>query len=380
MAIRKITSMLASAALLACCVSCGDSGDGTEEKNDLSLGNPLAAQTSVLDGKYASVDPIDGNWTSYKTDIDSGLRYAVKSYLNSDIKPLEFSGRSFRMLGSFISKEWSSYSGTYTLNDGKIIFNYEKYHTENVDVDLNEEKPEFDNDIIIQKYKAEALKGLTKDEQTKRIKEEQTKRSISLLHEALQELNKTGTYFNKVSARIMKSDKVNSPGILPIFSVRSPGIMKRRDTPFMLCPVDDFICVETYGMKLDGSYRKGKNFTVNFDPMAPYYDDAYSNYNLEPDSRGRNDEMYQTYLERFFAGSRDTTITFSNGKWTWKNGAGEIVNNGYYMESDEHPGLIGMFIGEDSAHNDKNYQMVCPLLFYIAGDGTIWYPNWVKMD
>ena len=83
---------------------------------------------------------------------------------------------------------------------------------------------------------------------------------------------------------------------------------------------------------------------------------------------------------KFFGDLNDTKIEFSGGQWTWTNSEGELLNNGTYLEGSEHEGIIGMFIDDNSRKNDSIYKMLCPLLFYIDDDGTIWYPGFVKMN
>ncbi len=147
-------------------------------------------------------------------------------------------------------------------------------------------------------------------------------------------------------------------------------------------------------MELKGSYKKGKKFTVKFDPLAPISDDKSSihnsifndmskkeliNYVIESDVPVNDDRHIIQLMFNLIGDLGEGEIIFDDGKWEWYNGKGDLVNNGTYQESKDYPGLIGMYVDEDSERYIDSYSHVCPHLFYIDGK-DISYPCMVKMD
>lgn len=381
MAVRKLTSMLASAALLACCVSCGDSGDGTEEKNDLSLGNPLAAQTSVLDGDYAPVNAGFIN-DSYKNGIDAGFNAAITNTKSTKLDLLHFSNGSFEFFFNVKSDYPPVYRGKYTIENGKIILTYEQFKSGEFDISIYDDIPEPVTDTNGKKGKN------TKKSSNEELVKIRNKRK----QDEMKLLNESGTFYNPVCPRMFNVDKNISYSQFPWFKgVYGINRNSEKDPPEMIYSVDDCICTPTYGFDKCSGYRSGMPFTLSFDAMAAMMDDPGSIYNRRLSNGDSNVTPFLNHIKTEFNQSTDTTIEFADGKWTWKNGAGEIVNNGYYLESSRYKGIIGMFTDENSTKSinaeskvqkrtAEQFNKLCPLLFYIAGDGTIWYPNWVKMN
>ena len=90
----------------------------------------------------------------------------------------------------------------------------------------------------------------------------------------MQTLNETGTYYQYVGNRIDFSDRYIAYNILPLVVQNVFGSTKRDDTPVYLYPVDDLICVPTYGTELDGSYSYGKDFTIVYNAVDTYLEDS----------------------------------------------------------------------------------------------------------
>ena len=396
MALKKISLVLA-AVLMAGCISCGDSGDdnGTSGKSTAKSNKAEKAvvfsssDSDFSEGKYATVWPYTGKRAIYDDDVDKGFKEALKSEKNISMPSLEFDDGEFTMRGDMENNiEFAAYKGSYSVDDGEIKFSYENFHGENYDVSIDEKLPDYDKEIVetSNPYKAKSLEGLPMDEKKKRVKEERLIYSRHTMQNKMKRWNETGSYYNNVAPRMMFSDKVAAYNAFPIFTMNVKGVQQREDSAFVLHSVDDFICVPTYGFELDGDYDKGDDFSITYNILDTMKDDPYSIYNLDKweSTQMKEDATYAEYYERIIEKQigdlKDTRIEFSNGKWTWTNSKGELINNGTYLESDDHEGFIAMFVVDDSKNNDKDYQQLSPLYFYIDGDGTIWYPNWIKMD
>ena len=374
MTLRRGIGIIAAAAMLTVCsVSCGDSddeeGSGSDSpKDSYTNTDPFnsfdkgGAGIGYPEGSYAKIEPIGNyNYTDYESSIDAGIKQAIESYRSLEAKPLTFTGERFEIKAQTWFDEINTfsnspnepsctYSGTFTVENGKILLSYENFHsdTSNYDINVNDELPKRNN---VQDY--------------------------------MRELNETGSYFTKVTPRIYTFDKNISYITLPYFAEYSGGTIKREGENFILSVVGDFICAPTYGFWLNGSYSRGSDFTIDYNMLSSYLDDPYSVYSL-------NGRDYRDQIEHFFGDLKDTQIEFSNGKWTWTNSEGDIINNGTYLESRQYRGLIGMFIDKNSKQAQstskvnqrsfEQYKKCCPLLFYIAGDGTIWYPGFEKMN
>ena len=119
---KRILAAAAAVSILACCTSCGDS-DGSGAKDNLTGGNPITGKSTVLDGDYATVTGLHSPANIFDNGIDNGLHYAIQDYKDNKLASLSFESGSFKMLGNLVNKEYAVYSGTYTLSNGKIIFN-----------------------------------------------------------------------------------------------------------------------------------------------------------------------------------------------------------------------------------------------------------------
>lgn len=388
--------------LTVCSVSCGDSdneeGSGSDSpKDSYTNTDPFnsfdkgGAGIGYPEGSYAKIEPLNRKDADFQSSLDTGIDQTIESYRSLETKPITFSGNRFEM-NSFIQFEdddYVTYDGAFTVDNGKILFSYENRNAGKYSASISEDYSGYDEEVLSasKQRRAKALDGLSKEEQDKLLSENQLLRQKQKTKEDMLSLNETGTYIDIVKPRLLTGDKSYSLAFLPIFANHTSGPYKQKEQTFILSAVDDFLCVPTYGFRLNGSYSMEKDFTVTCNMLKAYQDDPNSKYNQ---NQNRTEANLRESINRDVGDLNDTKIEFSGGKWTWTNSKGELLNNGSYLESRVHEGLIGMFIDENSKQAQgstkyqqkafEHYKYYCPLLFYIADDGTIWYPGFVKMN
>ena len=394
----KFRICAAALALMMCAVSCGSSGESSGRNSqsaaavmdDLPIEESISSHQVVLDGEYATVIPLDNKYDAYGSGLDSGLEYAVKSYRSKGLSSLKFSADRFEMLEDEIwDGEYYTYDGTYSVADGKIDFHYENFnYNGKVNVNIDDELPDYDESLVLSEdpFSEESLQGLSDEEKRQRVREENIKYEKKLSQDRMKLYNESGTYCNFVAPYMYRLfDKGVSYDVFPLFIQRG----KSKEVVYKLYPFEDLICVPTYGIELISDFSSGEDFTVKFNMLDSCIDDPYSMWNIEDwehmdiysasgEETKTTADDYKRLIRLLIGNLEDTTIEFSNGKWTWTNSEGELVNNGYYLESSKHEGLIGMFIDEKSKRYSKFVDMA--YLFYIDSTGKIWYPNWVKMN
>ena len=141
----------------------------------------------------------------------------------------------------------------------------------------------------------------------------------------------------------------------------------------------DMLCIDVYGFELDGSYSSGKDFQVRQNWLRCMNDDPMGNSDISAGDRTFKAIGDAIGVEDASdAGDYDCTIEFSDGRWEWYNSRNELINNGIYEESQEHTGLIAMYLTADSKNQQKDRSYM-PLTFYINGD-DIYYPEYVKIN
>lgn len=329
--------------------------------------------------------------TALLKDIDKGLKKNIRSrYVFTDFdielsdgefvfgqcyigEPIFYMGTDeLNGAGSFEGGD-VSYKGSYSIgNDNEIIFEYEglNYWGNDKAVFL-EENDTFENltenSPNIEKLRDSSLSY----EEFSQEKWEYTiyKHKLSML-----EMNKTGTYPAYIAPSLSYSYMDVPYSVIPLFILNADEVKEDDSQPVMLKQKGDFLCVDTCGFELDGSYSSGNDFTINYDPMT-----TMKNYC--DDSQGVPDG-FEKALARDLKTKDDynTTVDFSGGEWKWYNCNKVLINSGGYQESEDYPGLISMYVTEDSPDPDsENYIYHMPILFYIS-DGKIYYPGFVKSE
>lgn len=331
--------------------------------------------------EYVSIVPLDGNVKPIKESVDGGIEYSiqlVKDYEaeNSDAEynpyMIAFSGKNFVMPVGQGGKEYAYYDGTFSIKDGAVRFSYENYiGAGGSKINIDDEVEEPDKNILLDPHSS--------DED---YEKEAAKNAKKITIGKMQKLNETEAYAKVVAPSMNLSDKWTDPTVLPYIRYNR-GSQINIEYPNTLKAVDDFLCTDTYGIKLDGSYKRGKKFklehnlrdTIKNDPQSIIND----RYREEAPEKWleRTTEMY---LCQYGCDDFNSTIEFSDGEWEWFNADNKLLNNGKYEESEDYPGLIKMYIDEDSEKCPEYAKMIYPLWFYIGDDGEIYYPAFVKVD
>ena len=362
MKLKMLAAFAAAAVLTGGLASCG-SGDDDNDKGSSAGG-------AKLSGEYCTIVPLTGHKMSEDMSLDDYIEESRDYYAGVDFKELDFDVSDFEM-AEFQSRAKipNVYKGSYKVKDGKIVFNYKTvtFGDEKKVYDVADGVPEVDNSIILNR---------TKVEEEVYNAEVQKKIQAGLVNH-MQTFNETGTYCLYVGNRIDFSDKNIAYNILPMVVQNVNGAFKPDEIPVYLYPVDDLICVPTYGTELDGSYKYGKDFTIVYNAMDTCLEDEYSRYNLFQNDSSRNN--LKTFIEKQLGSTDDTRIEFSGGKWKWYNSAGELINDGIYKESEEYKGLIALFVTEESANPDEYYISMSPEFLYLSG-GEVWLPYMMKAE
>ncbi|MBR6622842.1 MAG: hypothetical protein IKK91_02925 [Ruminococcus sp.] len=374
------------------------------------------------ESEYVSIKPFDGNREVFEDGIDEGIEYSMNLAENYEKdNDSKYNPHLFKFSGDeFLIPIWNRngvidlyYDGTFSVKNRKIIFSYENWINSDSDYKVNiNDEVECDPDIVIGTKSSDDLIEISAEDEWlenvdsdvrdelismgtitfgelkknykdvyKALREyHQDKVGIAEARYRMQQLNETGSYYKLDVPYMNSSDKFTDFSILPFVRFVYYNGQINYNYPNTLYAVDDFLCTDAYGIELDGKYKKGKDFTLKHD-----LEDAIDN-DEQSSLLGANEEK-ETYLNRLIqiANSQyncddvETTIEFSDGEWEWFNADGGLINNGRYDESKAYPGLIMMYVDEDSK-NCPNYAITCPLWFYITDDGEIYYPGYVKMD
>lgn len=380
---KIISAVVASVLCTGAFVSCGD-----KEKEKGSKDGTLSTKGK---SEYTAIIPLDGNSEPIKESIDGGIKYSInrakefRKENDAEYNPwvIKFSDDKF-VMPIDMSRSRTYCNGNFSIKDGAIKFSYEDFIDPNNDTKTNiNDKVEYDEDIIKVEYdegiikgKSDKLDGLSDEEKKEMRKKEQEKINAAAVIERMEKLNKTGAYCKYAVPGMNMSDKWNDFTLLP-FIRWTRGTIMDIDRPNTLKTVDKFLCTDTYGIELEGKYKKGKDFTLKHDLEETLEEDEQSYI-------GSSEERLEETLERaemnYHCDDLDSTIEFSDGEWEWYNADDELLNNGKYEESRKYPGLIKMYIDEDSEKHPVYAENTYPLWFYIADDGEIYYPAFVKVE
>ena len=188
---------------------------------------------------------------------------------------------------------------------------------------------------------------------------------------AMQGMNATGSYPDFISPPAACVQKNDIYGELPIMRrlplTERPYAITSGRYDMQLYRKGTLLCTDLYGVKLKGSYERGKDFTLSFTPSAIYTEDP-----LYKDGAFYSEDQVKESLAKVKAAvgtDGETEISFSGGKWVWKAG-GKVVSSGTYSDSDELEGFVRM-------KPDKQGSSAMITWFYIT-DGGIYYPFMIE--
>lgn len=375
---KKIVSAAIAGVLCAgAFVSCGD-----KENEKGSKGGALSTKGK---SEYTAIIPLDGNSRPFKESIDEGIKYSINNAkefqedTDAEYSPyvIKFSENEF-IMPCQPRPDWTYYDGTFSIKNGSIQFSYENYITPYNDYKVNiDEKVVVDEDILDRT--SDKLDGLTNEEKKELIKKEQNKRASAAVIGKMQKLNEYGSYCRFAAPAMNANDKWPDFTVIP-FIRTTKGADISIEYSNTLKTIDNFLCTDTYGIELDGKYKKGKGFTLKHDLEVTLKDDEQSPYQWEESPEEWLDNIIERAEKNYYCDDLDSTIQFSDGEWEWYNANDELLNNGKYEESKKYPGLIKMYVDEESEKCPDYAKNTYPLWFYIADDGEIYYPAFVKVE
>lgn len=350
---KIISAALAGAMFMGAVTSCGDKEDSDVKKN----GGKLSTKGK---SEYASIIPLDGYQQPIRESIDGGIKFSIQKAeefekgTDDEYNPhvIKFSDDKFVMHNGKIGENMAYYDGTFSIKDGAVKFSYEnniRYDRDNEDyknININDDVDDRRSEAVIQ---------------------------------LMQDLNKTGAYCKWAVPAMNFYDKWNDYAVMPFIRFIKIGSSINYELPNTMKTVDKFLCTDTYGIELKGKYKRGKDFTLEHDLEDTMEEDEQSPFKSESDPEELRDKIEERAEMNYGCDSLESTIKFSDGEWEWFNDDGDLLNNGKYEESKDYPGLIKMYIDEDSEKCPDYAMNSYPLLFYIDDDGEIYYPAFVKM-
>ena len=198
-------------------------------------------------------------------------------------------------------------------------------------------------------------------------------------------LNETGAYPARILPQCYLSEAARTAGFrLPFYLLRADA------SPSVLEVHGDFLCVPVYGFTIDGSYRKGGDFTVDYVPentlrddrwSLAYYNETDKTFSAQPDEE-RISAQLSMLAGRYGIpdGSKlQLRLTFSGGSWEMTASDGTSISKGGYQESEKHPGLIAMYAESDEPQKQKIISEIRPLFLYIEKDNSVYYPGFIRL-
>lgn len=326
-----------------------------DKKGDKNSGGSLSTKGK---SEYTAIIPLDGDKNAFADGIDIGIKNSINSAKNfqkkngEDYSPyvIKFSGKNFVMLRKLNASNSSYYDGTFSVKNGTVNFSYENYIEPYNDTKIN-----IGDDTEESRKTGAAINDMKK-------------------------LNKTGAYCKLSVPPMNVSDKWTDFGVLP-FIRYTRGSEMNMECSNTLKTVDDFLCTDTYGIKLKGSYKKGKDFKLEHNLIDTLTKDEQSPYRYEDDPEEWLEHTTERAIANYhYCDDLKSTIEFSDGEWEWYNADNDLINNGKYDESKKYPGLIMMYIDDDSEKCPDFAKYMFPLWFYIDNDGEIYYPAYIKIN
>ena len=191
----------------------------------------------------------------------------------------------------------------------------------------------------------------------------------------LEALNESGTYWREVgpdekavtAAFDTSTNKARKTIPLPLAAVTLGNSNIGAQKAEMLGKHGDFLCTDTVGWELEGSYEPGGDFTVIYDPQATVdsVPDSYFGYFSKED-------MIAGLTKKL--GSLDKVkIEFSGGQWRLFDSKGKNFTQGMYTESESHKGFIVMQPNDGSVWEKSGNEYI------LIDGGKIYYPEALRI-
>ena len=336
---RKLPILLASLMLLSC-TACGDSDDDSKSGN--------TTVTSIAGGKYVHIYGAGIYALQWKEDIDGYIK-------NNSVA--------------------SSESYFVELNDGKAVIKFPIHAGEREmhgSYKQNSDVLRFEYSELIDYKDGEVTHKLS-------ISDEGDSRYEKSAVKSMRSFNENGCF--PLDIKEAGAGLGNGYNTLPNVTHRNAnGEYKIKAEPSCDLKYEgDMLCIDVYGFELDGNYSSGKDFKVSQNWLRCMNDDVMGHSNISTGDRSFKDIGDAIGVEDASdADDYNCTIEFSDGKWEWYNSQNELINNGIYEESQDYPGLIAMYLSNDSKNRQKDGSYM-PLTFYVNGD-DIYYPEYVKIN
>lgn len=326
-------------------------------------------KSDSIDGKYVPIPFLTYGKEKFKENLDNAVRDSVDEkldYYMNDVKGASGCIKFNKDKDSFVSyaydfsiKTDTQFYGTYTTDDDRILFNY--------------------SEMIFQRDGEDEISVMPDDDTSgNRVTENMRKKLINL--------NESNNFSHLLASEISVW-YYDAYDVMPLPLFDSTSFKNEKPG----CPLKysgEFLCTDLFGTKLQDSYTYEHPFELSYNitdtfknnPDSPYNtnsfdsEDEKNNYLMECANNLLNaSKAYSTDPEE------DTSIVFSDGIWEWYNSDGELINNGAYLESEAHTGLISMFLTDSSKVLPKKLVSETPaMLLYISDDGKVYYPAFIK--
>ena len=312
---------------------------------------------NINDTEMSADDCITSLFTTYKGVYDTTKEAKLDEY--SEIYPMGYlSGVVFMPENKFMMYPYSNtastggikcYSGEYRIIDGQIKFDYS-------------------NELFYAK-----VPWLSWDQAPERIDEfKEGDDSFEKLKVA--NTDGDGTYYVYAYPKAYEGESSSSFLYLENYKkipapigVRYNGGLGRTEDNISgwkkqyFTQVNEFLCTETAGMILNGSYEPGNEFSISYDFTA-VTNDTYSRSDVKAQ------KLRQGAPNCLVNGT--STIHFTNNYWEWIDYQGDIIGKGTYTESSLYKGLI-KYTDEEKKKS---------IFIYIDDSGQIWFPYMIKYN
>lgn len=371
----KFKRMISAIMALAVCFAMAgcDKKDSSDSTNSGTDGQGISENDSDISGTYVTLEgfrDLGNDPQKLMTDFDSAIKESHEYIASGKDEELERL-QKLSLMNALSLDESGNFTAYYQPAIGSYIEFTGSYKTDGGQMSF-----EYKHEKLTKTMSSNGLEALDTPEV-----QEADAGSDELSGRQMQLLNSVGkgTYFKYASpswyaADYLKFDMRVMPMMMGMRSIGVPLIdmqekMLDAAKKQYFTVHNGVLCADTAGWKLEGEYKKGESFTVEFDHLAPGDDWYY--YNGGDDTPEERKKILESSIR---AGAEPTKIEFSSGKWEWKSADGETLNTGSYNESDEIDGLFVMYVDENSSHSAGNdiYQFV-----YINGS-DVFFPYAVK--